>query len=90
MPSLLLSPLQLSLLFLFVIPEGDLVLSLPLYFQPATNTRVPHLRRGFIAPKVGMYRLSEPVLAVVPVFALIFLVCHPRMDLVLPLSLLLR
>ena len=58
MPSLLLSPLQLSLLFLFVIPEGDLVLSLPLYFQPATNTRVPHLRRGFIVKFHDMlYRL---------------------------------
>ena len=42
----------------------------------ATPTRVPHLRRSFIAPKVGMYNAPQPVLAVALVFAVV--ICSAR------------
>ena len=44
--------------------------------QRATPTRVPHLRRSFIAPKVGMYNAPQPALAVALVFAVV--ICSAR------------
>jgi hypothetical protein len=49
-------------------------MQLPLYLQlhlllllskQPGNDGVPHLRRGFIAAKVGMYPVNQPALAVI-------------------------
>jgi hypothetical protein len=48
------------LLFLFVIPAGNLLLPLPLLVHqdgwPTSEIWVPHLRDGFIVAKVGIVR----------------------------------